>query len=174
MLMVQQVHERLGHINERATKEITKALRWKLTNVAKLTCSSCAAGKAKQKSLTKIMIVDPDDEKKGYRAYLDLLTIKKNEKYSYPSNPSWQLAVVGMKLQLKFLHFYLSKNAMVEPTYELLHHWGQSGKNINKLRMDNAGENKNWQCNSKVHPGKILLQWSILLGIPHNRILQWK
>ena len=62
-MMVQQVHERLGHINERATKEIAKALRWKLTNATKLKCVSCAAGKAKQKSLEKIKIVDPDDEK---------------------------------------------------------------------------------------------------------------
>ena len=50
-MMVQQVHERLGHINERATKGITKALGRKLTNTTKLNCTSCAAGKAKQKSL---------------------------------------------------------------------------------------------------------------------------
>ena len=68
ILMVQQVHERLGHINEKATKEITKALGWKLTDAAKLNCPSFAAGKAKQKSLKKIKIVDPDDEKEGYRA----------------------------------------------------------------------------------------------------------
>ena len=105
MLTVQQVHERLGHINERATKEIINALGWKLTNVAKLNCSSCAAGKAKQKSLKKIKIIDPDNEKEVHRAYLDLLTIKKNEEYPYPSNPNWWLIVAGMKLQLKFSHF---------------------------------------------------------------------
>ena len=33
ILNVQQVHERLGHINERATKEITKALGWKLAKL---------------------------------------------------------------------------------------------------------------------------------------------
>ena len=49
--MVQQVHDRLGHINERATKEIAKALGWKLTDATKLNCSSCAAGKVKQRSL---------------------------------------------------------------------------------------------------------------------------
>ena len=140
-MMVQQAHERLGHINERTTKEITKALEWKLTNVTKLNCASCAAGKVKQKSLEKIKIVDPDNEKEGYRAYLDL-SIKKNEKYLYPSNPNWQLILVGMKLQLKFSHFYPSKSAMVKPTCELLPCWGQAGKIISKLQMDNAGENK--------------------------------
>ena len=53
-LMVQEAHERQGHINERATKEIAKALGWKLTDTTKLNCLSCVAGKAKQKSLKKI------------------------------------------------------------------------------------------------------------------------
>ena len=83
VLTVHQVQERLGHINERSTKEIAEALGWKLADAAKLNCSSCAAGKAKQKSFKKVLIVDPDNEKEGYRAYLDLSTIKKNEKYPY-------------------------------------------------------------------------------------------
>ena len=132
ILTVQQVHERLGHIDEKATKEITTALGWKLTNATKLNCLSCAAGKAKQKSLKKITIVDPDNEKEWYRAYLDLSTIKKM-KMSLSNQPKLALIVVGMKLQLKFLHFYPSKNAMVELTCELLHHWSQSGKIISKL-----------------------------------------
>ena len=115
--------------------------------------------------------MDPDDEKDGYTAYLDLSTIKKNEKYPYPSNPIWQLIVVGTKLQLMFLHFYPSKNVIVEPTCELLHHWGQSGKIISKLQMDNAGENKKLVMQLQSSSWKILLWWSILLGIPHNRIL---
>ena len=113
-----------------------------LTDAAKLNCSSCASSKAKQKSLNKIKIVDPDDEKEEYRAYVDLSTIKKNEKYSYSSNRNWWLIAVGTKLQLKFSHFCLSKNAMVEPTCELKHCWGQSRKIISKLWMDNAGETK--------------------------------
>ena len=62
-MMVQRVHGRLGHINER---EIAKALGWKLTDATNLDCTSCAAGKAKQKLLKK-KIVDPDVEKEGYR-----------------------------------------------------------------------------------------------------------
>ena len=87
-MMLMQAHERLGHINEHTTKEIIKVLSLKLTNMKTLNCASCAAGKAKQKSLKNINFVEPDDEKDGYRAYLDLSTIKKNEKYSYPNNPN--------------------------------------------------------------------------------------
>ena len=141
-MMLMQAQEKLGHINECATKEILKALGWELTNMRVLHCASCAGGTAKQKLLKKVNFVEPGDEKDGYRAYLDLSTIKQNKKYPAPTNLNWQILVVEMKLQLKFSHFYKSKNAMVEPTCELMHCWQQAGKIISKLRMDNAGENK--------------------------------
>ena len=127
-LTIQQVHEKLGHINGRATKKISKELGWELTSNESLNCVTCAAGKAKQKLLNKISIQDPNDEKDGYRAYLDISTIKKSRKYPEPTSPNWCLIVDGTKLKLKFLHFFKSKNVMVEPTCELLHHWSKAGK----------------------------------------------
>ena len=58
-----------------------------------------------------------------------------------PPNPNWRIIVLGTNVQLKFSHFFQSKNNMVEPTCELMHRWGQAGVLIKKLRMDNAGEN---------------------------------
>ena len=107
------------------------------------------AGKAKQKSLKKLSVPDPEDEKDGYRAYLDISTIKKNEKYPVTTNPNLRMIVVGTKLQLKFLHLYKSKDAIVEPTCELLHQWMQNGQKIQKLCMDNAGENKKLELRLK-------------------------
>ena len=65
-MSVQQAHEKLGHINERAMKEIAKNLGWLLTANQPLNCAACTAEKAKQKSLNKVSILDPDDEKDGY------------------------------------------------------------------------------------------------------------
>ena len=48
-------------MNECTTKDIAKSLGWQLTEVQSLNCSSCAAGKAKQKSLKKVPIVDSGD-----------------------------------------------------------------------------------------------------------------
>ena len=127
-LSLMQAHEKLGHINEWVTKEILKVLGWKLTDMRALNCASCAVGKAKQTLLKKANFVEPGNEKDGYGAYLDLSTIKKNENYLTPTDLNWQLLVVGMKLQLKVLHFYKSKNAMVEPTCELMCCWQQAGK----------------------------------------------
>ena len=56
MLSIQQAHERLGHINERATKEIAKSLGWKLNGNQTLNCVACAAGKAKQKLLKLVFL----------------------------------------------------------------------------------------------------------------------
>ena len=61
-MMLMQAHEKLGHINECVTKEI---LGWELTDMRALNCASCAAGKAKQKSLKKVNIADPGNEKDG-------------------------------------------------------------------------------------------------------------
>ena len=53
MLSIQQ---RLGHINERTTKEIAKSLGWKLNGNQTLNCVACAAGKAKQKLLKLVFL----------------------------------------------------------------------------------------------------------------------
>ena len=140
-MSVQQAHEKLGHINARATVQIAESLGWVLTGNQTTNCASCAVGKAKQKSLNKVKIPDPDDEKNSYRAYLDISTVRKAENMPVPPNPNWRIIVLGTNVQLKFSHFFKSKNNMVEPTCELLHRWGQVGILIKKLRMDNTGEN---------------------------------
>ena len=103
---IQQAHKTLGHINEKAMKEIAKDLGWKLMDNQPLNCAACVAGKVKQKSLKKVSVLDPTDEVNGYRAYLDISMVKKNKKYPVPTNLNWRLIVFGTKLQLKFLHFF--------------------------------------------------------------------
>ena len=163
-MSVLQAHEKLGHINVRSTVQIAESLGWVLTGNQTINCASCAAGKAKQKSLNKVKIPDPDDEENGYRAYLDISTVRKAENMPVPPNPNWRIIVLGTNVQLKFSHFFKSKNNMVEPTCELLHRWGQAGVLIKKLRMDNAGENIALEKRLKVSHGKTLLK----LNTPHE------
>ena len=128
----QLAHEKLGHINKTATKEISKSLGWSLRDNQLLNCATCMAGKAKLQLFKKARVLDPEDEKDGFRAYLDISTIKKKEKYTVTINLNWRMIVVGTKLQLKFSHFLKSKDKMVEPTCELLHQWMQNGQKIHK------------------------------------------
>ena len=88
-MSVLQAHEELGHINAWATVQIADSLGWILTGNRTINCASCAAGKVKQKSLNKVKIPDPDDEKNWYRAYLDISTVKKANNMPEPPNPNW-------------------------------------------------------------------------------------
>ena len=140
-MSVLQAHEKLRHINVWATVQIADSLGWILTGYRTIiNCASCAAGKAKQKSLNKVKVPDPDDEKNWYRAYLDISTVKKADNMTEPPNPNRQIIVLGTNVQLKFSHFFKSKNKMIEPTCELMHQWGQVGILIKKIRMNNDGE----------------------------------
>ena len=42
-MSVQQAHEKLGHINERVTKEVAENLGWSLTDNQPLNCAACVA-----------------------------------------------------------------------------------------------------------------------------------
>ena len=57
-MSVPQAHKKLGHINERAMKEIAKNLGWSLTDNQLMNCLACMAGKVKQKSLKKVSVLD--------------------------------------------------------------------------------------------------------------------
>ena len=80
----------------------------------------CMCSRKSKAEVKKVSVLDPEDEKSRYRAYLNISTIKKNKKYTVPTNPNWRLIVVGTKLQLKVLHFYKMKDAVVEPTCEFV------------------------------------------------------
>ena len=112
-MSVEQAHKKLGHINERAMKEIATNFGWKLMDNQPLNCAACL--------LKKVSVPDPKDGVNGCRAYLYISMVKRNEKYPVPTNPNWRLIVVGTKLQLKFSHFFKMQDVMAEPMCELLH-----------------------------------------------------
>ena len=57
MLSIQQAHERLGHINERTTKEIANSLGWKLTGNQTLNCAACVAGKSNKSHFKRFVFL---------------------------------------------------------------------------------------------------------------------
>ena len=104
-MSVLQAHEKLRHINACVTVQIADSLGWVLTRDRAINCALCATGKAKQKSLNKVKIPDPDDEKHWYRAYLDISMVKKANNMPDPPNLNWQIIVLSTNVQLKFSHF---------------------------------------------------------------------
>ena len=57
------------------------------------------------------------------------------------SKRHWRV-MVDDRTGLKFSKFFESKNGMVEPTLEQWMRWHHAGTKVNRVRMDNAGENK--------------------------------
>ena len=72
--------------------------------------------------------------------HLDISSIKKLESVSQVYKPHLQIIAVEA-MQLKFVHFFKTKDSMVEPTCELRSRWTKSGRGVDIMRLDNAGEN---------------------------------
>ena len=139
-MSVMTAHEKLGHCSEELTRKTAKALSWELTKGSFGVCEACTIGKAKQKNVPKESDHEPS-KVANERIYMDISTIKAPEDGPKVTKPNWHI-MVDEKTQLKFSHFYETKNGMIEPTCAQLNKWREAGKPVSFVRLDNAGENK--------------------------------
>ena len=119
-MSVQMCHDLMGHSSEAANRKTAKHIGWVITRGKLKPCSSCAAGKAKQKNI----VLNEDRiiaDKPGGRVYLDISTIKAHmtpdKPVSVPKS-NWRL-LVDEYSTLKFSNFFGTKNEMVKPTFQL-------------------------------------------------------
>ena len=144
-ITMQQAHDHLGHMSEQATEATACALKIPIKDGALKQCAACAAGKAKQKCIKRIVTTK---QKLGQRrAFLDIATVRKKKGMPIPSRPNWRILVVDQEIQIKISKFFRHNNDMVQPTCEQLNKWHQAKLGVTHLRMDNAGENKLLQQN---------------------------
>ena len=132
-----------GHINNDSVTESSIYLGYEITRGAMNPCHSCREAKAKKEPTAKqsgrIPSLIPNQ-----LMFLDLATVKKPRKCTTIrkiSKPVWRL-IVDDYSELGFGEFYNTKDAMVEPTCELIHLWKEAKLPIKVIRCDNAGENK--------------------------------
>ena len=55
-ISIQQVHEKLGHLSEKATIDAAKALNIPLKKGSMKPCAACAAGKVKQENIKRTTV----------------------------------------------------------------------------------------------------------------------
>lgn len=67
-------------------------------------------------------------------------SIKKQESLSCVHKPHLHIIVIEA-MQLKFVHFFDTKDGMVRPTCELFSHWKKSSHTVDIFCLDNEGEN---------------------------------
>ena len=138
---IKLAHDLFGHCDEARTRKMAKAQGFKISRGTLGPCEACAAGKAKQKNVTK-KSEHKIAEKSNERVFLDISTGKAKKNMNYKvTKPNWRI-IVEEKTQMKWSQFYRTKNGMVEPTCAMFNRWKQAGKPVKYLRMDNAGENK--------------------------------
>ena len=78
-LLITEIHDKLGHVNEDMARKKAKVIGRNLTvGGMKQPCEACAAGKAKQKNAPK---KSKHEEAKEYneRIYLDIATVKRQD-----------------------------------------------------------------------------------------------
>ena len=136
-------HEKLGHMNEEATRKSAAHLGIELTRGTLEPCLACSAAKAKQKNITKHAEEKSKATEIGERLFTDIATVKApmGVKADKSGRPQWRI-IVDEKSKMKFSGFFPKKSDMVEPTCEIFQKWISQGKPIKKIRLDNAGENK--------------------------------
>ena len=106
------------------------------------TCESCAVSKAKQKAICKESNGGHKATKPRERVYSDLLVIRVSKGSNTTiQNKNWHL-IVNELSKYATSWFYETKDAIVEPTCELFNKWKLEGRPVQKLRQENAGENR--------------------------------
>ena len=147
-ISINKLHGLFGHGGEERDRKMAKHLEITLTRGTLKPCAACAAAKAKMKALPPggdgLGEKEEQDSAK-VRIYVDLSQVKVplelKHIVKHNSKPYWRLAVDEMT-GLAFSSFHESKNKMVEPMCELLQKWKSVGRPVEKIRCDNAGENK--------------------------------
>ena len=143
-MTIKKAHTVLGHMSEDTTRAAAKQLGITITRGSLDTCEACAIGKAKQKNVPKVSNQIPST-KPGELMYLDISTIKgEKDGPAVNAKRHWRMMVDDWS-GCKFSKFFTTKNGMIEPTLSQWHKWAQKGIKVQKVRMDNAGENKKLQ-----------------------------
>ena len=136
---ITEVHRMLGHCDEEASRAVAKQIGWHVTRGVMMPCESCARGKAKQKIVAMKESETHKATKPNERIYADMSSVKEIDGCKATYQNMWLM--VDQFTEYKMVRSYKTKKDMVEPTCEELFKWKQMGKEVQFLRMDNAGEN---------------------------------
>ena len=157
-LSINQAHSNLGHIGEDAVQKIAGHLGWHLTQGMITACELCAVGKAHHQNLghcSEVMV-----SMHPMCVHFDISSIKKLESVSHIHKPHLQIIVIDA-MQLKFVHFFETKDGMVEPPCKLFSRWKQSGHMVDIVWLDNARENMLLQNQATVQHASCVLTFSL-------------
>ena len=147
-ISIMTAHELLGHQDESRTRATAKQLGLTLKPGSFQPCVHYDVAKSRRKALTDQGSQENMAAAPGGRMFLDITSIRKpkdvkgrKEKILFVSKPHMRM-MVDEYTGMRFLQWYKTKDAMVEPTAAQFYQWTSKGLAIKIVRCDNAGENK--------------------------------
>jgi len=140
---INEANSLLGHLSEKSTREIASKFRWTLTGT-KEKCIHCAIGKGRQANVEKKSnhVVS---NKIGERIFLDVAAVmpdKDSDASVESSYKKYWRIMVDEASQFKISDFFVSKNAMIEPTCETIFNLKEENKIVKYIQCDDGGENR--------------------------------
>ena len=135
---INRMHKVFNHGSEEALRRTAKAYGWKVTGKFE-TCEHCQTGNIKQSAMPKETYTR--HEKPGGRLYLDLSWV---EKKCLGGVKIW-LTVVDDKTDRSWVEWFSMKSDMIPRVLKLMRKLQAAGHKVERIRCDNAGENKKLQ-----------------------------
>ena len=133
---IAKAHGVLGHIGMDSTRETMKYWGWKVTKGAH-TCEECIMAKARQKNVKKVRSHGVA-KSAGERLFIDISSVAKT---SAGGKKFWAL-IVDDQTRMKWSRFLGKKSDLRDEVLPLIKRLIATGREVKKVRMDNAGENR--------------------------------
>ena len=141
-ITVQQAHVLFGHVSEDATRKMAAAFGIKVTGSMEL-CDACALAKGKQKNVSKDTSVS--STRPGERLYIDLSSVNAIS----VGGSKYMAMIVDDHTRFKWAFFLKAKSHLTSTVESLLNELKATGKKVEFIRMDGAGENKTLAARAK-------------------------
>ena len=148
-------HQVLGHPHSHLVSQTAKSLGWNLVG-PDATCANCATAKSKQQNVNKVSTASTAT-KKGERIMLDISSIDSK---SFGGGKFW-LLILDEFTKCKWTFILKSKDLLSDTVCTWIEEMqSKHSITIDKIRCDNAGENKSLQKDCKIRFPKIIFEFT--------------
>lgn len=131
---VSKAHSLFGHASEDTTRKTAALYGLKVTGTMDL-CDACATAKAKQKNVNK---VGSSTTRPGERLYVDISSVSATS----IGGSKFMIMIVDDYSNMKWSKFIKAKSDLCDNVLPFIKELTSNGITVSSIRMDNAGENK--------------------------------
>ena len=135
-MSMKKCHEILSHVDDQSTKETAKKYGWELTDKNMEICDACARAKIKGKLIAKITKLKA--RRTGQRLGIDISSMNTTSL----GGSKFMGVVIDDFSDYGWVVFLKNKSQLWEKVLPIIKKLSLTGKSVEYIRCDNAGENK--------------------------------